>query len=346
MKKVSALLLAALLAMTTLAGCSSSSTETTTETTTTTTTTTETEATETEYEWVPDGDITIRVGSAAGGGLDTYARVFGQGLQSNYDATVIVTNMAGANQTIAAADLNAYDAAPEEIMISSIGAFATAPLFTPDTALDIEDYDFIGSVLCDDQIVYACPGNTGIETFEDLVAYGQENGLVVGSQAPGNAPQAVLTALLGTCDIEFTSIFSDGANIDMVSMVAGDVDICIGYPSVGIQYFEEGTVVPLLCFGDEANTRFEGIEVPTAQSKGIDLVFKSNNFMIAKKGNDTEALAHMYDSFVEWQETDEFIELAESVDYVPYVQYADDLKAELVAARAMFEEIYAEYYAE
>lgn len=297
-----------------------------------------------ETAWVPEGDITIRIPVAAGGSFDTFGRIFAQGIQKNYGTTVMVTNLTGANGGVAAADLNSYDPDPCELMGGNIGMFTVTPLFTPDMAMDLEDFELVGSLVAEEYILYAAPGKTGIESWEDLVEYAKTNPVLVNSQAAGSTEHALVTALMGQQGIEFTSVINDGAAKGLVATVAGDSTVCMGPVSVGRQYIETGEVVPILCFSETPCTEFEGIEVPTAKSIGSDLVFSTNNFLMARKGADPEALAQMYDTYVQWQETDEFKELAANADFVPNNVAGPELEEELLASAAMFEEIYNTYY--
>lgn len=351
LSKVLALVMVTIMTMVFVAGCATDEPAAETAKTEATETTQKadggeaTEATEAMPDaWVPEEDITIRVPAAAGGGFDTYVRIFAQGIQESLDTTTIVANLPGANGSIAAADLNSIDASPYEIMGGNIGMFTTAPLFTPANALNLEDYELIGSLASGEIILYASPKNTGIETFEDLLAYAEDNDVLLGTQPPGNAVQAIATALMGEAGIEFTNIISDGANKDIISVVSGDITLSLGYPNVGRQYVQEGSIVPLLTFSKEPSTAFEGIEVPTATSKGYDFVFRANNFLMAKKGADANALSELYEAFVVWQETDAFKELAASTQYEPYNQTGQDLKAEIEDAAGMFKEIFEKYY--
>lgn len=304
----------------------------------------ETAGTTEETAWVPEGDITIRIPVAAGGSFDTFGRIFAQGIQQSYGTTVMVTNLTGANGGVAAADLNSYEPSPCELMGGNIGMFTVTPLFTPDVAMNLEDFELVGSLVAEEYILYAAPGKTGIESWEDLVEYAKSNPVLVNSQAAGSTEHALVTALMGQQGIEFTSVINDGAAKGLVATVAGDSTVCMGPVSVGRQYIETGEVVPILCFSETPCTEFEGIEVPTATSIGSELVFTTNNFLMARKGADPEALTQMYDAYVQWQETDEFKELAANADFVPNNVTGQELEEELLASAAMFEEIYNTYY--
>ena len=53
-------------------------------------------------EWVPDKTITLVVGNAAGGGIDTMARTLAPALEEYLGVSVVVENMPGASSGVAA----------------------------------------------------------------------------------------------------------------------------------------------------------------------------------------------------------------------------------------------------
>lgn len=349
-KKMTALLVILALSAVVATGCGSEEPEATTSAPAATekeatneTTATEAEAAET-MAWMPEEDITIRVPSAAGGGFDTFVRIFAKGIQESMDSTTIVTNLPGANGTVAFGDLINYDPSPYELMGGNIGQFTTAPLFNPANSLDLDNFELLGSLASGEFCLYVSPQQTGIETFEDLIEYSKDNEVLIGSQPPGSAVHALVTYVFGESGVNYSTVISDGANKDIISVVNGDITVSVGYPNVGRQYVQEGTIIPILTFSGEPCVDFEGLEVPTAKSQGIDLAFRANNFVMARKGADTEALKAMFNAFIEWQETESFKELADNTKYVPYNQNGEELKAEIERAAELFQVIYDKYY--
>ncbi len=297
-----------------------------------------------ESAWAPDKEVKIRVPAGAGGAFDIAARIFGQSLQDTYGATIMVTNLTGASGGVAAADLVMYDPDPCEMMGGNIGMFTMAPLFNPDIALDMDDFEIVTSLISDEYVICTSPQNTGIDSWESLLAYAESNHVIASTAAPGDTTHALLTAVFGDAGIAHDIITNDAGNQRLVSTVAGDVALTIVPAPIAVQFVQEGTIMPILSFSEEATTLYEGMEVPTAKSLGYDYVFRTNNFIMVRKGADESALDQIFDTYVEWQETDAFKTMAEESQFIPYTFDGETTTAEIQAAADMFKEIFDTYY--
>lgn len=296
-------------------------------------------------KWKPEHDITIRIPAAAGGAFDVFARIFAQGTQEAFGQTVMVTNLAGANGGVAASDLNNYDPSACEMMGGNIGMFTIVPLFKPDMALSLDDYDIVTSLVSEEYVLCVAPDKTGIKSWEDLQDYAKNNKILVGTKAPGETDHALITATFGKAGFDYNIITSDGANKLLLSTVAGDTTCSVCPTSVAEQYVEEGTALPILCFSAEPCKEFKGMEVPTAKSKGYDYVFRTNNFIMTRKGADPAALKQIYTAYTEWQETDEFKKIAQDANFKPFTQDGETTKKMIQETAKMFKDIYDQYYA-
>lgn len=121
--------------------------------------------------FAPAKDFNIRVPFAAGGSADTIARIIGQGLQKTYGKSAVINNLTGANGAIAATDLNGAKADATELMVGGIAMFTLAPLFNKDLNLSMDDYQFVCSLVSEDQMLFVAPGNSGIEDWAGLEEY-------------------------------------------------------------------------------------------------------------------------------------------------------------------------------
>lgn len=349
MKKALAALMALSLSAMMLVACSSSESTTTTTTTESssesTTATTTTEATAEASVWEPEYDVTIRVPAGAGGAFDIAARIFAQSVQESFDTTAMVTNIEGSNGAVASADLMQYDAAAEEMMGGNIGMFTMTPLFNPDIALDMDDYQIVCSLISDEYVILTAPGNTAITNWDEFVAYGQDNKIIVSTAAPGDTTHALMTALLTDAGVNFDIVTNDAGNQRITSVVSGDATCTIVSASLAVQFVQDGSIAPIACFNADPCTMYEGMEVPTVESFGYDYIFRTNNFIMVRAGVDQEILDQIFDAFVAYQQTDEFIAMAEESNFIPYTYDGPTTTAEIQAASDMFVEIYNQYYA-
>lgn len=294
--------------------------------------------------WVPDSSFNIRVPMAAGGTMDTAARIIGQGLQKAYNQTVIVNNITGANGAIAASDLLSYDADPTELMAAGINLFTLAPLFNKDIQVSLDDFKVVSSMLKDDFILYVAPQNSKINSFEELMEYGKNNRVLIGSNSPGGTTHMLPTALFGEAGIEMEAVTSDGSGKDLLALISGNVDCVVATSTVGRQFVEEGSIIPIAVFSDENYTGFDGFTVPTVKSKGYDIVFVSCNFLLTRAGVDQAIVDQMYQSILAYYETDECKELTGNAGYVPDPADGASVRKTVENAAALCQSIYEKYY--
>ena len=304
------------------------------------------EAAQAGGEWGPTSNINIRVPFKAGGSADTIARIAGKGLEKTYGKSVIVNNLTGANGAIAATDLLSMDAQPTELMVAGITLFTLAPLFNPDIQMNLDDFEMVGSLVSEDFVILANPAKTGIDSFEALLDFGKDNRVICAGNPTGGTTHMLATALFGKAGMNGEVLSDDGGAQNALATASGDAHICIVSATAAVQFIQDGSLVPIACFSEEEYTGYgEGIVVPTVKSKGFDIVFKSCNFLMAKKGADKAALDQIYENILAYRETEDFKEMAENAKYVPDNQNGDQVRATVEAAVAMCKEVYDAYYA-
>lgn len=293
----------------------------------------------------PGKDFNIRVPFAAGGAADTIARIVGQGLQKTYGKSVVINNLTGAGGAIAAADLTTAQTDATEMMVGGIAMFTLTPLFNKDVKMNLDDYQFVSNLVMEDQILFVNPEASGIRDWEGLVEYGKNNRVVYGSNTPGGATHMLAAMLFGEAGIEAEAVTSDGSAKDLLALAGGNVVCAIGNASLGIQYIDEGSLVPILVFSEEPYTGYEGIEVPTAKSFGYDVVFQTCNFLMTKKDVNPADVEAIHQAILDYSETDEFKELAANASYIPSLEDGETVRKIIEDAAAMCQEAYDKYYA-
>jgi tripartite-type tricarboxylate transporter receptor subunit TctC len=143
--------------------------------------------------------ITMTVGSSAGGGYDIYARLISRHLSKHIPGNpgIVVTNLPGAASNAAAAQL--YNVAPKDGTV--IGALQTAavldPLFGDPARMkhDASKFIYLGSADID---YYICivRADAPVKTFQEL----QARELIIGASQPGTSTRdfpALLNSMAG-----------------------------------------------------------------------------------------------------------------------------------------------------
>lgn len=160
--------------------------------------------------------IHIIVGYSAGGGYDTYARVFSRHMGKHIpgNPAIIVENMTGAGSLISANHLYKV-AKPDGLTIGHFngGLFFNQVLEQPGIEFDAKKFEFIGAAV-KEEVAYAFTKASGITSIEKWMASKtpvKMGGVAPGAFAPDNVIRIVKAAL--------------GLPIQLISGYKGTADI-------------------------------------------------------------------------------------------------------------------------
>ena len=191
--------------------------------------------------------LTIVVGSSAGGGYDTYARVLARHIGRHLPGQpgIIVQNMPGASSLKAVQYLDA--AAPKDgsVMTAFNPGLITESLLNPGRIrFRFSELAWIGSITRDLRVCYAWAA-TGIKTWDDLTASKRFN---MGAPAPGTSSfinAAVLKNLFGIAVHQVTGY--PGSAEQRLAIERGELDgDCGAWSSVPPEWISNRRVNPLL----------------------------------------------------------------------------------------------------
>jgi tripartite-type tricarboxylate transporter receptor subunit TctC len=181
--------------------------------------------------------IRIIVGSAAGGGYDTYARTVARHLSKHLpgNPTVIVDNMPGAGSLIAANYV--YRAAPKDgTVIAHIqgGLFVQQLLGLPGVEFDALKWQILGVISSDNPLCVATRAS-GIRSLADIINPSPKQ-FVVGGNAPGSATWDMPMRLKVALDLNLRMVEGyDGTAKVRLAMDQGEVDGMCGWAWESVQ---------------------------------------------------------------------------------------------------------------
>lgn len=295
-------------------------------------------------EYTPSGEYNVRVFAAAGGIADVVTRITLQSMQEQYGATFAVNNLTGANGAVAVTDMNTYDPSIHEMSLVSMALFTMGPLMNPELGIKMEDYTMVGS-LVRDEFVLLVSAESGIKTWDDLVAYSKDNVITFASNTPGGGTHVVQTALFGDADIPAQALTSSGSNKDILAVMAGDAICTAATYTLAKSYVDGGDLVPILAFSENDCTIFENYEsVPAITKVGYNVTIPSINFLLTRAGVPQEEVDGFYQAIMNVRETEAFKEAAAAANYNPDNTRGEELRAEIERVAAMTEEIFNKYY--
>jgi len=165
--------------------------------------------------------ITFIIGSAAGGGYDTYSRLLASHLGRHLEGgpTVVAQNMPGAGSIRAANYL--YNVARKDgtaIGMLDEAIYLNQILGTPELKIDATKFNWIGRILANSAVLFARRG-ASVQKIEDVFT----KELIVSTS--GTASKLNWTVLKNTLGMKFTLISGyPGTNEGLLAMTRGEVD--------------------------------------------------------------------------------------------------------------------------
>ena len=220
--------------------------------------------------------ITIVVGSSAGGGYDTYARVLARHIGRHIPGqpSVTVQNMPGASSLKAVQYLDANAPKDGSVMAAFNPGLITESLLNADKIrFKFSDVAWVGSITRDLRACYAWAA-TGIKTWDDLKAYKRFN---MGAPAPGTSSfinAAVLKNMFGIAVHQVTGYA--GSAEQRLAIERGELDgDCGAWSSVPPEWISNKKVNPVVKFaplpipGLPADVPFVGDLTRSREAKDI-----------------------------------------------------------------------------
>src|SRR5499433_1888695 len=193
--------------------------------------------------------ITIVVGSSAGGGYDTYARVLARHIGRHIPGqpSVTVQNMPGASSLKAVQYLDANAPKDGSVMAAFNPGLITESLLNIDKIrFKFSDVAWVGSITRDLRACYAWAA-TGIKTWDDLKAYKRFN---MGAPAPGTSSfinAAVLKNMFGIAVHQVTGYA--GSAEQRLAIERGELDgDCGAWSSVPPEWISNKKINPVVKF--------------------------------------------------------------------------------------------------
>jgi len=193
--------------------------------------------------------VNIVVGSSAGGGYDTYARVLARHITRHIPGqpNVIVQNMSGASSLKAVKYLDTGLPTDGSVITAFNPGLLNESLLSADKLrFKFTEVAFVGSITRDLRACYAW-GATGIKTFDDLKKAKQFN---MGAPAPGTSSyinEAILKNMFGIAVRQVTGYA--GSAQQRMAIERGELDgDCGAWSSVTPDWVANDKVNPLITF--------------------------------------------------------------------------------------------------
>jgi tripartite-type tricarboxylate transporter receptor subunit TctC len=243
-------------------------------------------------DW-PARSITLIVPFAAGGGIDTSARVQALALAETIGQTVVIENIGAAGGTVGTA--RAAKATPDgyTLLIGNSGTHAYAATLYQSLPYDpVRDFEPVG-MTTDSPRILLVRKDLPVNNLKEFIAYTKANQaqMQYGSAGVGSGTHLPCTLLNAVLGVNVVHVPYRGAGPAMQDLVGGRLDYMCDTIQTGAEQAKGGMVKGIAVMGPR---RVPIIDLPTTAEAGLDGVDATvwNGFFYPK-GTPREIVAKM-----------------------------------------------------
>lgn len=250
------------------------------------------------------GQFRYLVPNSAGSGWDTTARTAAKIMEDDGIAQRIdVFNVDGANGTVGLSRLVDEKGNGELVMQMGFGLVAatvsqSSPVSFADTTPLVK--------LLDEYLAVVVPGDSPINTYDDLVSAWQDNHRlnVGGGSAIGGADNVATLQMaeangIPRADVNYVTFGGSGI---LPAVLGGQVDAAVTSAADVVEQVKSGDLKALAITGDERSEFLP--EVPTLQEEGTDVVVANWRGVVAPPEISDEAAQALIDAFDKMHQSD------------------------------------------
>lgn len=290
MKRTLAMLLAVVLMLGLMAGCSGTKESAAPESTAPESTASDSTAPEAPA-WEPKDDLVIYVGASAGGDTDANARMLAEYLSDYAGINIAITNVSGGSGLNAMEEVLGMD--PD----GNTAFFGHTEALIPEIA-DMCDYTFLDAFIpaavcikANTTLLCVHKDNPNYQTLPELVEYAKAHpGEVEFANSVGGYPHLIGLALEKAAGIDLNLVQVGGNNEKKTALAGQQTDVINIEYGVCKDYIDSGEFTPIALLTEERNSQLG--DIPTAKEQGVDLVMGKFFYLAFPKDVPEEVIAY------------------------------------------------------
>lgn len=244
------------------------------------------------------GPIHIMVPFKAGGGVDTSSRLLATGAEKYLGVKIVVDNKPGGNSLTGATEVLNGKADGYTLMANTCAGFIGAPQMYGNPFNPTEDWIPIVSQGTVPMIVCAGP-SAPAKTMDEFLAYAKEHPgeLTIGCAGYGDISGFSTFITIDALGIECEVVPFDGAAESTANCLGGHVNYVCAPASTVAGHVEEGTLIPLYETGGMESNPYN---VPSISDLGHpEAATPYYRVLVAPKGTPDEVVAALRKGFAE-----------------------------------------------
>lgn len=219
----------------------------------------------------PTREVTLYVGFSAGGGTDVLTRRLAQNMEPALGVPVVVENRPGAGALVANQQVSQADPDGYTLSVLLGNQFLQKYYQEADAWIDpLEDVTLIG-VFNRDAWGIAVPESAPYDTFEEFIAYAEENpGVQVGSGPPGTLYYWTWQAVIANTGVDLTIVPYEGTSQSLAAAAGEEVAAAGAGPGEAASLMD-GDLVKMIGVASEERISVYP-DIPTFAEQGFDIV--------------------------------------------------------------------------
>ena len=295
---------------------------------------------EEDGEFSPDGDVTMLIPFAAGGGSDLAGRATAAAMEAaNDDLNINVENRDGGSGAVGYAELQG-ESGNDQYLLATETALLALPL---SGVVDWTYEDFTPIMkIADDFTLMVTRADAPYETCSDVVEAAESDRIVAGISGATGLDTVVFTLTEQQTGVEFDRVSFESGGELTAALLGEQIEIASLNPGEVIGQLESGDIKALCAYADERYEYEELKDIPTASEQGIDVSFAQFRGVLAPGDISDSAKAYWVEQMEAAVETDEYDTYIEDNFLQANTAAGDDFSAYLEENNAQLSEVMAE----
>jgi len=266
-----------------------------------------------EEKKFPEKPIQCLVGLVAGSSVDLAARAVAKIAPKYLSKPLVVTNMAGAGQSVAMNELSksAPDGHTIAVVTTAFKSLAAHQQKIPFDPANVKSLLGFGEFR---QLLFM-KGDSPYAKLDDLIAYGKKNPGWMKFSHSGRGTSIHIQGVLffKSAKLEFSDVPFKGSAECVSSVLGGHVPAGVTEISGIKKLLDAGTLKPVVVFTSERIKELP--DIPTAQERGYADVSSQNPIIYVAIHKDVppDKVKVLHDAFKKTVEDPEFVQLAETM---------------------------------